>query len=442
MSDGAEHPRDQLRRELGATDTTMLVVSSVIGVGIFFTPGTIAGRLPDPSLFLLAWVVGGVLSLAGALANAELGAMFPRAGGNYVYLRYAFHPAAGFLVGWLSFFAIYTGTVATLAVGFADGLAVFVPLDADGKIAIAIAATLATSWVNYRGLKLGAAFNTWTAWAKIAALGVFVVGGFAATASPVAAGTAEVTDTPLALGFLLALSPILFSYLGWNAPVFVASEIHAPARTLPRALFAGLAICTALYLVTNAVYLHAMPVELLATQTSAGAAAAHALFGEVGGSLTSFLILLSIFGCLHATVLVGPRIAYAMSLDGLFFRGTDRVHAENGSPHIAIVIQAVASCVLIAVLQQFPNILDYTTFAIVLATIADVCALYALRRSRPDQPRPYRAWGYPLVPALYIVANAAVAGALLLERPTECAIALFTLAAGLPFYFGFKRRAA
>lgn len=421
----------------------MLVVSSVIGVGIFFTPGTVAARLPDPSLFLLAWAVGGLLSLAGALANAELGTMYPRAGGDYVYLRYAIHPLAGFLVGWLSFFAIYTGTLATLAVGFADGLAVFVPLDNRERIAVALGATFATSWVNYRGLKLGASFNTWTAWAKIAALAIFIIGGLAASPEPAAAPVPAATGgSSLAMGFLLALSPILFSYLGWNAPVFVASEIENPARNLPRALFLGLGVCTALYLVTNAVYLHALPVTVLASDSSAGATAAYALFGEFGGRVTSALILLSIFGCLNATVLVGPRIAYAMSLDGLFFRGTERVHRAHGSPHIAIAIQAAAACLLIGVLQEFPNVLDYTTFAIVLATIADVLALYALRRRQPDHPRPYRAWGYPVLPALYLVANVAVAAALLFERPVECAIALGALVGALPFYAWFTRRGA
>lgn len=419
----------------------MLVVSSVIGVGIFFTPGAVAARLPDPSLFLLAWVVGGALSLAGALANAELGTLYPRAGGDYVYLRYAFHPTAGFLVGWLSFFAIYTGTIATLATGFAEGLAVFVPLGAGERIAVAVLVTLATSWVNHRGLRLGANFNTWTAWAKILTLAIFVIGGFAMTPAPAppSAAIPLVSATPLLLGFTLALSPILFSFLGWNAPVFVASEIQDPARTLPRSLFVGLAICTALYLVTNAVYLHAMPIDILATQSSAGSAAALSLFGPWGGSLTSGLILLSILGCLNATVLVGPRIAYAMAIDGLFFRGAERIHAQHGSPHIAIWIQAVGACLLILVLRSFPNILDYTTFAIILATIADVAALYALRRRQPERPRPYRAWGYPLVPALYIVANLMIAAALLWARPFECAIALAVLASGLPFYRWFQR---
>jgi APA family basic amino acid/polyamine antiporter len=417
----------------------MLVVSSVIGVGIFVTPGAVAARLPDPSLFLLVWVVGGALSLAGALANAELGTLYPRAGGDYVYLREAFHPAAGFLVGWLSFFIIYTGTIATLATGFAESLAIFVPLGPAERIAVAVFVTLATSWVNHRGLRLGATFNTWTAWAKILTLAFFVIVGFAMTPTPPSAGVPLAASTPVLLGFTLALSPILFSFLGWNAPVFVGSEIHDPERTLPRALFVGLAICTGLYLVTNAVYLHAMPVDVLATQSSAGSAAAHSLFGPLGGSLTSGLILLSILGCLNASVLVGPRIGYAMAIDGLFFRGADKIHPEHGSPHIAIWIQAAGACLIILVLRSFPNILDYTTFAIVLATIADVAALYALRRRLPKRHRPYRAWGYPLVPAFYIVANLIIAAALLWARPFECAIALAVLASGLPFYRWFQR---
>lgn len=420
----------------------MLVVSSVIGVGIFLTPGTVANVLPHPGLILGAWLTGGLLSLAGALANAELGAMYPHAGGDYVYLREAYHPLAGFLVGWLSFFVIYAGTVATLAAGFAEGLANFVTLGDGGKMAAAVVITGVTSWVNYVGVRAGARFNNVTGYVKIAALvGLAVAGpllghGRTDNLRPLIGGAGAI---PLG-GFGLALSPILFSYLGWNASVYVASEIRDPGRNVPRSLFLGLAMCTAIYLILNAVYLYALPVSTLRGEVRVGEAAARALFGPLGGTITAALVLASVVGCLNATILVGPRIAYAMALDGFFFGGVHRVHEINRTPHVAIAVQALTAAALIVVLRRFPSVLDYTTFAIVLATMADTTALYALRRRKPARRRPYRAWGYPVVPALYFMANACIAVAMLWGRPKECAIALAVTASALPFYVLFARR--
>jgi APA family basic amino acid/polyamine antiporter len=420
----------------------MLCVSSVIGVGIFLTPGTVADAVPHPGLFLLAWFIGGLLSLAGALANAELGAMYPHAGGDYVYLREAYHPLAGFLIGWLSFFVIYAGTVATLATGFSEGLARFVGLGIGGKAAVAVTITIVASCVNYAGVRAGARFNNATGYVKIAALvGLVVAGPLFGTGSmanlrPMGAGA---TSVPLA-GFGLALSPILFSYLGWNASVYVASEIRDPGRNVPRSLFIGLALCTAIYLLLNAVYLYALPMHALRGEVRVGEVAARALFGDAGGSITAMLVLASVLGCLNATILVGPRIAYAMALDGYFFSGVHRVHATHRTPHVAIGVQGLTAIALIVVLQNFPSVLDYTTFAIVLATMADTTALYALRRRQPARHRPYQAWGYPVVPALYFIANALIAGAMLYGRPKECAIALATAATALPFYAIFALR--
>jgi APA family basic amino acid/polyamine antiporter len=439
MSDLDRHPADRLVRELSLTDATMLVVSSVIGVGIFLTPGTVAEMLPHPGIFLTAWLVGGLLSLAGALANAELGAMYPHAGGDYVYLREAYHPAAGFLVGWLSFFVIYAGTVATLAVGFAEGLDRFVSLGAAGKVCVAVMITVATSWINYIGVRTGARFNNVTAAVKIAALaGIAVLGPLAGSGSLGHLRVAEAPAIPWS-AFGVALSPVLFSYLGWNASVYVASEIRDPGRNVPQSLFVGLGICTAIYLLINAVYLYALPMSTLAGELRAGEVAARALFGGGGGTIAAVLILASVFGCLNATILVGPRIAYAMALDGLFFGDTHRVHAVYRTPHVAIVAQAVAAITLILLLRRFPSVLDYTTFAIVLATMADTSALYALRRRQPSRTRPYRAFGYPVVPALYFLANAAIAAAMLWGRPTECAVSLAVALSGVPFYVWLRR---
>ncbi|HSJ96289.1 MAG TPA: APC family permease [Myxococcota bacterium] len=441
--DDDRHPRDRLLRQLGLADATLLVVASVIGSGIFLTPGAIAERLPYAEWIFAAWVAGGLLSLAGALANAELGAMFPHAGGDYVYLREAFHPGAGFVMGWLSFFAIFAGTIATLAAGFADALGPFLVLDDAGKLAMAVAATVAFSALNYVGVRTSARFNNVLTGAKVAALVAFVVlapvvgrGDWSHLTAPVAAAPAVTVSA-----FALALSPVLFSYLGWNATVYVASEIHEPRRNLPRSLFLGLAVCIAVYLAVNVAYLYAIPVAETRGLDNVGQAAARALFGETGGRAVALFVIVSILGTLNATVLVGPRIAYAMALDGRFFGGVDRVHAAHRTPHVAIVLQGVVAVALLLVLRRFPSILDFTTFGIVVATSLDTLALFALRRRQPGRPRPYRAWGYPWVPALYLAANLAIAVAMIRGRPGETLACLLVMAAGVPFYWGFGRLA-
>lgn len=436
------HPRDRLKRELSFNDATMLVVSSVIGVGVFLTPGAVADLLPHPGVFLAAWLLGGLLSLAGALANAELGAMYPHAGGDYVYLREAYHPAAGFLVGWLTFFVIYAGTVATLAAGIAEGMALFVDLGDTGKTVVAILATMGTSAVNYAGVRSGARFNNATAYLKIAGLLAVVIAGLLSGEGstshfrPLLENAASVPLENLGV----ALSPVLFSYLGWNASVYVASEIRDPQVNVPRSLFAGLFLCTVVYLLVNTLYLFALPMDAMRGEARVGEAMARSLFGTFGGTLAAMLVLASTLGCLNATILVGPRIAYAMALDGLFFRGVDRVHEANQTPHVAIAVQAATAIALVLLLRRFPSVLDYTTFAIVLATIADTAALYTLRRTQPERHRPYRAWGYPYVPALYLVANAAIALAMLVGRPLECLTALAVAATGIPFYYRLSSR--
>lgn len=439
---GARHPRDRLLAELSLADAVFLVVASVIGSGIFLTPGRIADLLPSASWIFAVWIAGGLLSLAGALANAELGAMFPRAGGDYVYLREAFHPAAGFLVGWLSFFVIQAGTVATLATGFAAGLAQLVPIGAAEQVALAAALVIASSLLNYWGVRHGARANNLTSILKIGALVLFVAAGLATGRGEAAHLTAADTGSD-AIGFAafgLALSPVLFSYLGWNASVYVASEIRNPARNVPRSLFIGLAFVIVLYLALNALYLWAVPIAELRRGANAGEQVAAALFGPVSGTLVAVLVLTSILGTLNATILTTPRIAYAMALDGLFFAGVERVHAARRTPAAAIGVLAGASLALVVLLRSFPSVLDYTTFAILVATIADTLALYALRMRQPARARPYRAWGYPWVPALYIAANLAIAGNMLALRPRECGIGLAMLALGVPFYWWFSSR--
>jgi APA family basic amino acid/polyamine antiporter len=443
----ASHPRDRLPRVLTLWDASMLIVASVVGSGIFFTPSQVAILLPSAGLILLAWLVGAILSLAGAFTNAELGAMFPHAGGDYVYLREGLHPAAGFLVGWLSFFAIYAGTIAALAMVVAESLAAPLGLERPGMVALATSLILACSLLNLRGTRIGAVLNNMTSVAKIAALLIFVVLGTTlgeGTLAPWFGEQAEKRSTTIHgldgwVRFGQALSPILFSYLGWNACVYVASEIKDPGRNLPRSLFLGLGLCTALYLLINCVYLYALTPGELAAAGDAGEAAARQLFGPIGGTLVSVFVLVSVLGTLNATILVGPRIVYAMALDGLVGGGVDRVHEGFQTPSMAIVVQAVVSIGLVVFLETFPKALNFTVFGIILATSADTVALFALRLRQPDTLRPYRTWGYPWVPAIYLAANLAVGLAIVVGSPLETLTTLVLLAGGLLVYFGFVR---
>lgn len=446
MAETRDRP-SELPRVLSLRDATMLVVSSVIGVGIFLTPGGVAKLLPQPGWFCAAWLAGGVLALAGALANAELGAMFPRAGGNYVYLRAAYHPMAGFLVGWLSFFAIFAGTVATLALGFTISLGSFVTLGPTSKIIVAIAVIWIATIVNAYATTAGARLNTITGYLKVAALVVIVFVGPMIGHGRAAVNPLESTGAATISGFGVALSPVLFSYLGWNASVYVAGEIESPGKNLPRSLFLGLGICTAFYLLVNGTYIYALGMNALSASDQGppvGFAAGKVLFGANGSDVVAGIMLVSIFGCLNANVLVGPRIAYAMATDGLFFHGAARLSAKSQTPWIAVVVQAVMATALVLVFNKFSKALDYTTFAIVVATIADTSALYVLRFRDPNRARPYRAAGYPWVPALYILANLAIAFSMVRARPVECLTSLGVLLAGAPVYLLFvaRRRAA
>jgi APA family basic amino acid/polyamine antiporter len=436
-------PTQELPRVLSLRDATMLVVSSVIGVGIFLTPGDVAKQFPQALAFFSAWLLGGALALAGALANAELGAMFPKAGGNYVYLTAAYHPMAGFMVGWLSFFAIFAGTVATLAVGFTISLSNLVALSPALRIGVAVLVVWVASAVNAYATRAGAALNTSTAYLKIGALLLIVVLGpilgHGRTAAEPFAGGGSASFSSFGAG----LAPVLFSYLGWNASVFVAGEIESPERNLPRSLFWGLGICTGIYVLVTATYVYALGMRSLAGMPVAGIQAGGVLFGDKGGPVLAVIMMASIFGTVNANVLVGPRIAYAMATDGLFFRAAAALNAQK-TPHLAVVGQAIVATVLVVAFRadsdSLQKVLNYTTFAIVLATIADTTALYILRRRDPSRPRPYRAAGYPVVPALYILANAAIAISMVASAPVACLTSVAVLFAGAPIYLFFAAR--
>lgn len=433
-----EAPRGLLR-QLSLADAVMLIVSSVVGVGIFFTPGSVAASAQTPVLFFLAWIGGGAISLLGALANAELGVMYPEAGGDYVYLREAFHSSVAFLFGWLSFSMVYAGSVATLAVGVGEGVGQFYPLSGSAKTTLALLSVLAVTLLHARDVKTGAWVNTATGALKVVAiLAVACSAPFIGAYSPLLPNAERGEITVASLGG--ALAPVIFSYSGWNASVIVAGELKDPSRTIPRSLFFGLGITVVVYLAVNAGYLFALPMATLARTVNVGEASARALFGASGGTLAASVILLSVVGCLNANAILGPRVLYRMAEDGLFFRQAASVRGAGNAPHVAVWVQGALAAAFVVGFRRLTSVLEATTFGIVLATIADTSALFVLRRVKPRVPRPYRAWGYPWLPAFYIAINCAIGASMLIGSPKETGTAMVLLLSGLPLYFFFRSR--
>ncbi len=418
---------------LGLRDATFVVFSSIVGVGIFLTPARIAAGGPTAAIILAMWAFGALLSWAGALANAELGGMFPRAGGDYVYLREGIHPSVGFAVGWLTFFAIYAGTIASLAAGFGDVVAVYLPLGGAGKLAIAILIVVLLTAVNALGARAGAWVNLAATGAKILAITALVLLGLLTPAGSFARLSGAVGTATGSFGwvaFAAAMPSILFSYSGWNASVYIASEIRDPERNLPRSLLLGLLAAGALYMAINVAYLRVLPVDAMAKSANVAGSVTAIALGDRFAWVISGLVLLSTFGTLNTNILVGPRIAYAMARDGVLRRSVGRVNPRTRAPDLALWVQAGAAIAILLLLRSFPRALDYTTFAILVATVLDVAVLYVLRVRQPLRARPFRAWGYPFVPALYGLANLAIAVAMVVRAPIEALAGLGVLASG------------
>ena len=446
-----------LDRRLGTVDAAAIIISNVIGSGIFLTPAVVASLTGDGRAMLGVWLAGGCIAFAGAMAYAELATLLPRAGGEYVYLREAFGPMAGFLTGWTSFVAGFSGAIAASAVGFASYLGRFVPAAGDmrvlarvglGPVAVtvtpqalvAIAAIVLLSWVHLRGLGPGRLVQNVLAGAKVTGLVALVALGFS-----IGDGAwTHFQPTPLAAsgGFLLALVPVMFSYSGWNAATYVAEEMRSPDRFLPRALAVGTGAVVVLYLALNVLFIYSIPVpELAGLRGSVMDVIAARLFGPAAGDLLAALTAVSIAASISAMVIAGPRVYFAMARDGLFFRRAARVHPRYRTPAAAIVAQAAWSAILVLT-GSFASLITYTGFAVVLFSGIAGLALFALRRRRPETPRPFRALGYPLMPALFVLASALIVGNAVWRSPGPSAAGLGIIASGLPIYALFTRKRA
>lgn len=401
----------ELRRELGVFSAALLVVGGIIGSGIFFTPAEVGRALPNSALILSVWILGGFLALAGALTYAELGAMLPDAGGPYVYIRHAFGSLPAFLYGWMNLLSIASGAIAAVAMGFAGYLARFVDLaPVGGPIGVAAATIIVLSLTNVLGIRPGAALQNVLTGAKIIALAALIVGGlvlWGAMGPPAAIPAAPPPRDSLVAGFAAAFVAVLFTIGGWQQMNMVAGEIRDPERTIPRARLIGILIVIAIYLGANAVYLRALGRDGLAASQAVAADAASRMVGSAGATFISVSAMISILGFVNVAILTNSRVPFALARDGVFFQSVGRVHPRFQTPHVAILLCGGWALVLLfATKGGIGSLLSGVVFADWIFFGLGAAAVFALRRSRPDAPRPYRAWGYPIVPGFFVVAAA------------------------------------
>jgi APA family basic amino acid/polyamine antiporter len=428
----------------------MLTIGGILGSAIFITTGDIARVVPHAGLLLLLWVAGGLVTLTGALTYAELGTLFPESGGQYQFLKEAYGSLWGFLFGWTSFFVIQSGGIATLAAGFGEYLGSFLPSLATSQVlatfhvgawvfrpnggqATGAAVIAALTSINYFGLRQGARLQAAVTFAGVAAVLGLAAFGLAAPAKAAPNLLARMPEGRLMAGLGVGMIAVFWAYDGWYNLTFSAGEVRDPGRNLPRGLIVGTCFVIGLYTLMNLVYLRAVSVEAMAETSRIGEAAALALFGPLGGRLLSAAVLVSIVGCLSSAILAAARVYLPMAEDGVFFRSLARIHPVYRTPGASLVAQGVWSIVLVFS-GSYQQLYTYVVFALVVFHAATGVAVFVLRRARPDVPRPYRTWGYPWVPAVFVFFCLALMANTLAEKPWESLIGLGIVAAGLPAY--------
>jgi APA family basic amino acid/polyamine antiporter len=466
---------------MGLFSATAIVMGSMIGSGIFIVPADMSRVLGSPALLIAAWVVTAAMTIIGALSYGELAAMMPKAGGQYVYLRESLGPIWGFLYGWTLFLVIQTGTIAAVGVAFGKFLGVFFPsvsqtkwiwhigsgnigLNTANLAAIAIVTLL--TFANTRGIKLGSAVqNVFTSAKVLALLGIVLVGLVAKNAAAIAANfgagwhaffanagwhTHHAVQVGVGgpieyVGILTVIAVVqvgsLFSSDAWNNVTFTAGEIRNPKRNLPLSLALGTGVVLLLYILCNFVYLSVLPLAAIQTapQDRVATAVMESAFGGMGAKLMAAAILVSTFGCVNGMLLAGARVYYAMSRDGLFFKAAGKLDEKTKTPTTSLWMQWGWTC-LLCLSGSYGQLLDYVIFAVLVFYILTIFGLFVLRRTRPDAARPYKAFGYPVLPALYIGLAAWICGVLLRYKPQYTWPGLILVLLGLPVYFIWTRR--
>jgi basic amino acid/polyamine antiporter, APA family len=432
--------QQSLKRALGLWEATSIVIGIMIGSAIFIVPAEITREVGNERAALLVWTVAGLLSLFGALSFAELAAMLPQAGGQYVYLRRAYGPLVSFLCGWTFFLAVQSGSIATVAVGFAQYLGYFFPLQSWQQKAAAVAAIALLTAINYRGVKAGGMVQSMVTGLKLGAMVAIVLLGYALVRGT--PSTLRSLPTPSGSGFVVsfgvAMVAALWAYDGWNNVTFAAGEVERPERNLPLALILGTAAVMVVYLGLSSVYYHLLPLDRIAASPRVAAEASMRMFGRLGSHLVTFAIIISMFGSVNGMVLAGARVYYAMAKDGLFFRWCGAVHPEFRTPHLSLLLQAAWSAVLV-LLGRYDQLFTYVIFAAWVFYALTAFAVVVLRWKLPDLPRPYRVWGYPLVPAVFVLAAVCFIANTLKQKPLEAGWGGMIVGLGVPVYFIWNR---
>jgi APA family basic amino acid/polyamine antiporter len=426
------------RRALGPFDATMVVIGGIIGSGIFINPYLVARLLDTPVLVLAAWAVGGAVALAGAFAYAELGQLMPRAGGQYVYLRDAWHPVVGFLYGWALLFMIETGAMAAVAIAFAQYALKLTGGNVAWARPVAVATIVVLSAVNYVGVKPGSRVLNVFVVLKVAALAAIILFAWIVPAAPSWLTAGRVGQAPAgALAFGAALIPILFAYGGWQNANYVAEEMRDPERHLPRSLVIGTLAVVAIYVLVNIAYLRALGLEGLAATTTPAADAAARWLGAAGERFVSAAIAISTFGFLDLAILAPTRVYYAMAADGAFVPALARLHPRYQTPALAIVVQS-AWAILLALTGEYGDLLDTVVFADWIFFGLTVAGLFVFRR-RLTSRSGFRTPGYPWLPAFFVTVAVVVVFSTIRTAPVRSLVGAGLLLLGIPVYYFFAR---
>lgn len=455
----AERPPMALSRSVGAFTATSVVIANVIGAGIFTTPGFLARDLESPFAVLSIWVLGAILSLAGALSYSELGAAFPEAGGEYIYLREAYGPLWGYLCGWTSFFTGFAAPVAAACIGFSAYLSLFAPalgpnyvlgsveisglkLSFSGGQIVALVALWFLTLVHITGVRRGGRMQVALTSGKLVGIVALILFGLLLGAgdwSHFQSGAQGLVPPAALRNGAVSLIFVLYCYSGWNASVYLAGEVHNPKRNIPLSLLGGAGIVMVLYMGLNVLFLYALPISGMSGVLQIGEKASQALFGPVATYLVSALMALSILASASAMILAGPRVYFAMAYDGLFPRRLATIHAEYGTPAASIFFQSLWISLLV-LSGSFEQLVVYSGFALVLFSALAVSSLIVLRWRRPELPRPFRVPLYPVTPLLFLGFSAWILLYTLRGRPTEALFAIATVLLGLPFYWYWRGR--
>ena len=446
----------ELRRELGSWAATSIVIGTVIGSGIFLVPKTMILKVGSPEMVFAVWVVGGLLSMAGALSYAELSSAIPEAGGEYAYLREAYGPLWGFLYSWTQMWVAKSGSIATLATAFFYYLANFFPslngvfysvplpigpgggpLPLQYGQLLGIVLILLLAWLNYYGVKIGGNVQIVVTVIKVTLISAIIVAGlaFGQAHAPMASSIAPATFS----GFVAALVAALWAYDGWNNVSMVSSEIRDPQRNLPKALIGGTLAVAAIYLLANWAYFHVLGPAEVGNADRVASEMMRRIFSDAGANAVAVAAMISIFAALNGSILTGSRVPYAAAREGYFFSAIGRVTPEYHTPGISILILSGWSCLLV-LSGKYDDLFNLVIFASWILYGMTAAAVLVLRKKRPDLYRPYRTLGYPVVPLLFVLGAGILVVTTARERPRESIMGIFLILMGLPFYFHWKKR--